>query len=91
MVEYLREEKVHFVERNEYPPNLPECRPIENFWSIVKGLVYESNWQAENLNKLRARIELCLKKVDLKLIQHLARSVPGLVDNVRRNGLIENK
>ena len=91
VIKYLREEKVHFVERNDNPPNLPECRPIENFWSILKGHVYKNNWQAENLIKLRARIESCLKKVDLELILRLAQSVPRRVNNVRNNGLIENK
>lgn len=85
----MNEKKVHFVERFENPPNLPECRPIENFWSILKGLVYKDNWQAENLDQLRRKIKLCLSKVDFDLIQRLALSIPSLVDNVRRNGVVE--
>ena len=34
VVEYLREKKVNFVEKEDNPANVPECRPIEDFWSI---------------------------------------------------------
>ena len=53
---YLNKEDVHYVEKTDNAANLPECRPIKNFWSILKGLVYKYNWHAENLKKLRSRI-----------------------------------
>ena len=81
---------MHFVEKPDNPADLPECRPIKNFWGIVKGLVYTNNWHAKNLKKLRSRIKHYLNKVDIELIRILAQSSPGLVDKVRRNGLIEN-
>ena len=56
VVGYLEEKKVNFVERRDNPANLPECRPIENFWSILKGRVYKSNWQAKNLDQLQKKI-----------------------------------
>lgn len=89
VIEYLDQENVNYVERHENPANLPECRPIENFWGILKGLVYKNNWQAENIEKLRSRIKRCIKNIDPELIQSLARSIPSLVDKVRRNGVIE--
>jgi hypothetical protein len=91
VVEYMRDKSVNFVEKAEHPPNMPEVRPIENFWGILKGLVYQNNWQAENLDQLRKRIACCLRKIEFGLIQRLARSNPRLVDNVRRNGVIEGK
>ena len=36
VVALLREEGVEFVERNENAPNLPQGRPIEQFWAICK-------------------------------------------------------
>ena len=91
VIAYLREKKVNFVEKIDNPANLPECRPIENFWSILKGEVYKNNWQAENIDKLRDRIKYCLRKIDLNLIQSLARSIPRCLDKVRRYGLIEDR
>ena len=56
VIKYLREKKENFVERSENPANMPEIRSIENFWALMKGLVYEGNWQAENFDQLRRRI-----------------------------------
>ena len=75
---YLNNENVHYVEKADNPANLPECRLIENFWSILKGLAYKNNWHAENLKKLRSRIKYCLNKIDIELIQSLTQSIPGL-------------
>ena len=58
-------QKVEIVSKEDNPPNLPECRPIKNFWSILRGLVYEINCKAETLQHLKERIKYCLTKVDL--------------------------
>ena len=52
VIKALRDEKVKFIPKNKNPTNLPEARPIENFWSILKGEVYKNNWKAENLDRL---------------------------------------
>ena len=72
--------KVNFVKKSENPPNVPECRPIENFWR---------NWQAKNLDQLKVRIRLCLKKIDLELVKRMAASTRLLVGRIRKNGVIE--
>ena len=46
------------------PANLPEVRPIEDFWSVLKAKVYENNWEAKTLHELEVRIQKCLKEVD---------------------------
>lgn len=33
---YLHEQNVPLVPKLENPPNLPQCRPIEEFWAICK-------------------------------------------------------
>ena len=43
---YLKEKMVEIAPREDNPPNLPECKPIENYWSILRGLVHEINWKA---------------------------------------------
>jgi len=88
---YLRDKKVKFVEKRDNPPNVPECRPIEDFWSILKGEVYKNNWQAKDLKQLRNRITYCLKKIDKKAVQDMIGSTKRRLDNIRRNGLVENK
>ena len=87
---FLLEKNIKFIGKEDNPPNLPECRPIENFWGILKGEVYKNNWQAKNLQQLENRIKLCLTKINFELIQQLMESIPSRLDKVRRNGVIEN-
>ena len=43
---FLYENLIHHVDKVDNPANLPEVRPIEDFWSILKAKVYEYNWEA---------------------------------------------
>ena len=52
MINYLNENNVNFVRKNDSPVNVPECRPIENFWAILKQQVYKNNWRAKNVKQL---------------------------------------
>ena len=65
----LKAGKIEIVPKKDNPPNLPECRPIENFLSIIKGLVYKNNWKAKTLQQLKERIKYGLNKVDPNVIQ----------------------
>ena len=60
----MMSENIKFVKKFENVVNVPEIRPIDNFWSILKGNVYKNGWTAENLNKLKARIKYCISKMD---------------------------
>lgn len=91
VISYLNEKNINFVKKNENPPNVPEIRPIEDFWGILKGLVYKNNWQAENLDKLKNRIKYCMKKIDKDLIQSLAQSTRSRVNSVRLHGVVESR
>lgn len=87
---YFEEKKLKYVLKEDNPTNVPECRPIEDFWGILKGLVYKKNWKASNLIELRRKILLCIREVDITLVQRLAESVNHRLDLVRRNGVIED-
>ena len=91
VVEYLRDQNVNFVEFKDNPPNVPEIRPIENFWSILKSYVYDGNWKAENYDQLRERIKYCMKKVDMSVVQGMISSIPSKLNTIRRHGVIEKK
>lgn len=85
----MRRQNLNFVEKCDNPANLPEARPIEDFWSYLKGLVYERGWRAENIVQLKRRIQTCLKKVDPVVVQRLAQSTRSRLDFIRRNGVID--
>ena len=91
VVEYYRAQKIKFVEKNENPANVPEVRPIEDFWSILQGKVYENGWKAENLTLLKNRIRLCVRNMDPNLVHRLFAGTSARLNNVRNNDLIENR
>ena len=37
-----------FHSKKDNPANLPEARPIEDFWFILKDKVYENGWEANS-------------------------------------------
>ena len=81
--------EVRYGRISDNPPNLPECRPIEQFWALLKTQVYKSNWQAKNLEQLRNRIRYCVSKVPHTVVQALVRSTILKIDYVRKHGVIE--
>ena len=74
VVDHLITKNVKFVQKEDNPHNVPECRPIEDFWSILKVEVYKNNWQAKDLDALRKRIVYCLKKIDKQAVQDMIGS-----------------
>jgi hypothetical protein len=79
----LQDLNVPFVQRDENPPNLPQCRPIENFWSSLKAAVYQGGWEAESIAQLRRRIVRTLKILDLAPLFH---DFDGLQVKLRKVG-----
>ena len=49
---YLDERNIYYVTKVDNPACVPELQPIKDFWSIIKGYVYENNWEAENEDQL---------------------------------------
>ena len=55
-------ENINFVDKHTNPPNIPQVRPIENFWSCLAQKVYEKGWEAQNQTNLIERINSKLKE-----------------------------
>ncbi|KAL4490736.1 hypothetical protein ABPG72_021790 [Tetrahymena utriculariae] len=91
VTKFLNEKQIQFVQKQENPANVPECRPIEDFWQILKGLVYQKNWQALSLEKLEIRIKNCIKKIDINLVKNLANSVSKRLSDVHEKGVTETQ
>jgi transposase len=85
-VDFLKAEGIHFVEKKDNPTNVPQCRPIENFWAILSRLVYARGWKATNLDQLRRRIKQCLRKVNHRVVLRTFARVPRLLLKSYRQG-----
>ncbi|CAF5142165.1 unnamed protein product, partial [Rotaria sp. Silwood1] len=46
VLDYLESVSVPIIPKINNPPNIPQGRPIEDFWSVLAQLVYEKNWEA---------------------------------------------
>ena len=88
VVNYLNDQNIKFVAKHENPANVTEVRPIEDFWSILKGKVYENAWRAQELVQLEKKIRFCIKNTDQNL-QDLLASTATRLNDIRRNGPIE--
>ena len=71
MINYFNETNANFVHKNDNPVNVPECRPIKNFWAILKQHVYKNNWRAKEVKQLYQTMQYCLNKLDMSLVQQL--------------------
>lgn len=89
--DFMIEKKIPFVEKYENPANLPECRPIEQFWATLKRLVYVDGWQATNLAQLSLRIRSSIKKIDSNQLAELFDRMLRNLKDVGRNGVIEKR
>lgn len=76
----LQHQNITFVNKLENPPNLPQCRPIENFWSFLKSLVYSDGWEAKNIDQLKRRIRKVLKTIDTT---SLCRDFEGMIKKLK--------
>lgn len=78
---------VHYVAKDINPPNVPQARPIENFWGCLAQKVYEGGWQATTEQELIRRIENKLKEFDLNYVKTLMAGVKAKLRSIGQNGV----
>jgi hypothetical protein len=74
-LDVLRENNILFVMKSINPTNLPQCRPIEDFFGQLSAEVYKHDWRAKNINQLIGRIKRCIKKMDFKSVRRNFMSI----------------
>jgi hypothetical protein len=87
VIEYLNKQKINFVAKAENPANVPEARPIEDFWGDLKRAVYKNSWEAKNILHLQHRIKYCLINMDKSAMQSRASEVHRRLYSIGRYGL----
>ncbi len=51
--DFMIESKINFLEKYENPANLPECRPIEQFWAVFSLPAYVHDLHLSGWNIMR--------------------------------------
>jgi len=66
---FLCKNNISFIEKMDNPTNLPQCRPIEDFFGQLSSIVYKDGWTARNVEELKKRIKSSIKKIDFTTVQ----------------------
>jgi hypothetical protein len=91
VIAFLETENINYVPKVKNPPNVPEARPIEDFWAVLKRAVYAGNWQAKSIPQLKGRIEYCIKKMDPEVAKRYARETSVRLGKIAFNNVIEKQ
>ncbi len=83
----LEANNVPFVPKGKNPPNVPQVRPIEDIWGVLKQMVYVQNYQAKNLNQLADRIRKKVKEIDKKMLRDMMLGVRSKLRKMWREGV----
>ena len=81
---------IRMVQKDENPPCCPQIRPIENFFGILKQMVYAKNWKAENRAQLENKIRRVIKNIkdqEPEIFQNLFLNLKQKIVYAEKNGL----
>ena len=84
--ELMRELKINFVDKELNPPNVPNLRPIENFWSAIKQQVYGNGYKPESIEDLEKKVRFVMRKVTPSYCERFMSDVPKCVRLADRKG-----
>lgn len=85
-LDWLKEQNIPFVPKDDNAQNVPQARPIEDFWSVLKRMVYDKGWEAKTEQQLIGRIKRKLKEVDQSVCQSLIRNIRYKLRKIEDNG-----
>ena len=67
--------------------NVPQARPIENFWAILVQKVYEGGWEATSEEQLIRRIKAKIREFNIFFYQRLMRGINEKLKNIAEKGV----
>lgn len=85
-LKWLTDQEIPFVPKEANPPNVPQARPIENFWGILADKVYDGGWEAKSGPQLSRRIKQKIKEIDLSIVQAMMTKVRTKLRKIEDNG-----
>lgn len=83
---WLSGQNILVVPQKDNPPNVPQARPIENFWAMLDRMVYKNGWEAKSEQQLVGRIRRKLKEVDYSVVQAMMKSIRPTLRKIEDNG-----
>lgn len=88
--DFMREEKINFIPKELNPPNCPNLRPIESFWSKIKREVYADGWTPKDADDLHEKVSKVMSKVGQTIGESFMSNVSKNVRLADRKGAMFN-
>lgn len=82
----MEELGIPYVPKDSNPPNVPQLRPIEDFWANLKRRVYANNFRPKTIQALIRKNKLELNKMPLSTYTTAMDKVPANCRKAARMG-----
>ena len=86
---FLDNNSVNYVEKADNPTEVPQCRPIEDFFGLLATRVYHRNWVAKDVPALKRRILKCLSEIPQATVQATLETVRKRLLRAYRVGILQ--
>ncbi len=73
--DYLSQKGIQGKKLMKWPPQSPDLNPIENYWAVLKSILYANGKQYSNNNELWAAVLASFRKIERGLAEKLIKSV----------------
>lgn len=83
---WLEAQNIPFVPKADNPPNVPQARPIEDFWGLLTRKIYDNGWEAQNEAQLRGRIYQKIREIDINIVQNMMGHVRQKLRTIEDHG-----
>lgn len=83
---WLTNHNICFIPKKANPINVRKARPVEDFWGMLAGMVYECGWEVKSERQLKRRIRQKIKAMDVKVMQNMMERVRGKLRQLEGTG-----
>ena len=90
-MEWYNASEVDVIPKAMNPSNCPQFRPIENYWSIVKGELKKNGGCINDAKKINSKWNKFAGKVTSKLVQSMMGGIKNRVREFLRTNEIKKK
>ena len=86
-LEKMQDPQIPFIPKSLNPPNVPQLRPIEDFWANLKINIYAGNYQPKSVDALIRKMKAALKDIPLSLYSCAMKKIPANIRTASRYGI----
>lgn len=71
----LKKNNVDFVQKDSNPPNVPQCRPIERYWALIKTKLKKSKQTANDIKDFEKKWKEASKTITKTTVRALMKDI----------------